>query len=63
MNDDFQLDGLVERLEFAMSLDEIRFRDYGLDQEEVQRVRRFMLDWYKDLSLRLAEASDPMPDQ
>lgn len=55
-DDDFRLDGLVARIELGMSLDEARFREYGLDEAAILRVRRFLLAWYESLSMRLAEA-------
>ncbi|GII27034.1 hypothetical protein [Planotetraspora mira] len=43
------------RLETGLSLDDPVFTDYGLNADDVQQVRRFALDWYSDLCLRLAE--------
>jgi hypothetical protein len=45
----------VFRLETGLSLDDPVFMDYGLNADDVQQVRRFALDWYSDLCLRLAE--------
>lgn len=59
--DGFCLQNLAFRLETGLTMDNPIFMDYGLNVEQVQQLRRFALDRYTDLSLRLAEA-DIAPD-
>lgn len=61
--DDFQLETLAFQLEAGTAFDDRAFADYALRPEQVRNLRRFVLAWYEDLSLRLTEASDPMPDR
>ncbi|WP_285588035.1 nucleotidyl transferase AbiEii/AbiGii toxin family protein [Herbidospora sp. NBRC 101105] len=53
-DDDFNLIRLVDRLETAIETDERVFRQYGLSHDRIECIRQFALDWYNDLSLRLA---------
>lgn len=55
LDQELRREQLAYNLEQAMSLEEERFTAYGLDREAVQRLRQFMLAWYDDLSMRLAE--------
>ncbi|WP_062349492.1 nucleotidyl transferase AbiEii/AbiGii toxin family protein [Herbidospora yilanensis] len=52
--DRFSLTHLVERLETATYLDDQIFAQYDLSDDHLAEIRQFALDWYKDLSLRLA---------
>ncbi|MBC6458006.1 hypothetical protein [Actinomadura sp. HBU206391] len=52
---DFSLDRLAARLESAELRDDMEFADYGLDHEEVLRVKRFAAEWAQDINLRLLE--------
>nr|WP_062341416.1 nucleotidyl transferase AbiEii/AbiGii toxin family protein [Herbidospora sakaeratensis] len=53
--DRFSLVNLVERLETATYLDDQIFAQYDLSDEHLATIRQFALDWYNDLSLRLAQ--------
>ncbi|WP_157518456.1 hypothetical protein [Herbidospora mongoliensis] len=53
-DDDFNLIRLVDRLETAVETDARVFGHYNLTDDHIESIRQFALDWYKDLSLRLA---------
>lgn len=50
-------EGMVLRLEGGLAFADDVFREYGLDEAMIQRLRRFLLTWCEDLSMRLAEAA------
>ncbi|GAA2111168.1 hypothetical protein GCM10009780_66750 [Actinomadura alba] len=52
---DFSLERLAARLESAELRDDAEFAEYGLDHEEVLRVKRFAAEWAQDINLRLLE--------
>jgi hypothetical protein len=54
---DFSLERLASRLEASELRDEIEFEQYGLDYEEILRVKRFALEWAQDINMRLLEES------
>lgn len=45
------------RIEAALAFPDEVFTEYGLDHDEIRRIRRFLLSWYESLSMRLAEAT------
>ncbi|MGH3682478.1 MAG: nucleotidyl transferase AbiEii/AbiGii toxin family protein [Natronosporangium sp.] len=49
-------EGMVLRLEVGLAFPDDVFREYGLDEAMIRRLRRFLLTWCEDLSMRLAEA-------
>ncbi|GAA3846444.1 hypothetical protein GCM10022226_82520 [Sphaerisporangium flaviroseum] len=57
----FSLENLAFKLESGLTLDDALFAQYGLGEEEIFRVKSFILSWYEDVSLRLAE-TDVDPD-
>ncbi|MGI8329020.1 nucleotidyl transferase AbiEii/AbiGii toxin family protein [Actinomadura scrupuli] len=54
---DFSLERLASRLEAAEIRDDAEFEQYGLDHEEIQRIKRFAAEWAQDINLRLLEES------
>ncbi|MET8141129.1 nucleotidyl transferase AbiEii/AbiGii toxin family protein [Sphaerisporangium sp. NPDC005288] len=61
--DGFSLENLAFKLESGLTLDDALFAQYGLDEREIARVKAFILSWYEDLSLRIAEETELDPDQ
>ncbi|MFC4536204.1 nucleotidyl transferase AbiEii/AbiGii toxin family protein [Sphaerisporangium dianthi] len=60
--DGFSLENLAFKLESGLTLDDALFAQYGLDDDEIARVKAFVLAWYEDLSLRIAEETALDPD-
>ncbi|GII82575.1 hypothetical protein Ssi03_05650 [Sphaerisporangium siamense] len=60
--DGFTPEELAFKLEAGLAFDDAVFAQYGLDDDEIARVRSFILAWYEDLSLRLAEEGEIDPD-
>jgi predicted nucleotidyltransferase component of viral defense system len=54
-DEDFTPEGLILRLQTGVVIDDAEFIAYGLDEEDVTRLRRFLLAWCDDLAMRLAE--------
>jgi len=54
-DEEFQLEQLLFQLDAGMAFDDDAFAEYGLNQDEMLRLRRFLLAWYDDLAMRLAE--------
>jgi hypothetical protein len=52
---DLSLERLAARLESAELRDDMEFAEYGLDHEDVLRVKRFAAEWAQDINLRLLE--------
>jgi predicted nucleotidyltransferase component of viral defense system len=52
---DFDRDDLRFRLEAGTVVDDEEYMAYGLDRDEVDRLRRFLIAWCDDLSMRPAE--------
>lgn len=52
---DFSLQKLADRLERYEVSDETTFLAYGLDEEDIRRIRRFACEWAQDINLRLLE--------
>jgi hypothetical protein len=51
---DFSLEDLADRLGAIEELDDQAFNAYGLDGEEISRLRRWAEDWESDIRARLA---------
>jgi predicted nucleotidyltransferase component of viral defense system len=54
-DEELRLEQLLSQLDAGMAFDDDAFDEYGLDRDEVRRLRRFLLDWSNDLGMRLAE--------
>lgn len=54
-DEDFTREGLILRLQTGVAIDDGEFTAYGLHAEDVNRLRRFLLGWCDDMSVRLAE--------
>jgi predicted nucleotidyltransferase component of viral defense system len=54
-HDDFSLERLVSRLERYELQDDSAFVIYGLDHEDILRIKKFALEWAQDINLRLLE--------
>lgn len=54
-DEEFQLETLRYQLDTAIAFDDYAFAQYGLDQERLRQLRRFLLAWSEDLAMRLAE--------
>lgn len=52
---EFSLERLASRLELAELRGDDQFEQYGLDHEEILRVKRFAAEWAQDINLRLLE--------
>ncbi|GAA0429283.1 hypothetical protein Acor_40070 [Acrocarpospora corrugata] len=59
--DNFTPQALAFELETALVYDEEAYAQYGLSPEEIARVKRFALNWYEDLSMRIAEEAEIDP--
>lgn len=57
-DDEWRLEDLLQRLEAVDFLAEEAFAAYGLDEEQIRRVRRFAYAWVEDIKLRRVEDGD-----
>jgi hypothetical protein len=55
-DEEFRLETFSSQLDAGITFNDDVFTSCGLDQAKVRRLRRFLLDWSDDLSMRLAEA-------
>jgi hypothetical protein len=56
-DDEFSLETLRFQLDAGIAFADAAYEPYGLGHEEVSRLRRFLIAWSEDLSLRLIEDS------
>ncbi|WP_433497512.1 nucleotidyl transferase AbiEii/AbiGii toxin family protein [Sphaerimonospora sp. CA-214678] len=57
-DDDWRTEHLIERLETVDLLADEAFGDYGLDEERIAEVRRFVYAWVEDIKLRRVDDGD-----
>jgi predicted nucleotidyltransferase component of viral defense system len=60
-DDEFSLETLRFQLDAGIAFDDAVFEGYGLTSEEILRLRRFLVTWSEDLSMRLAEEAHLSP--
>lgn len=60
--DGFSAEELAFALEAGLALDDAAFARYGLTEPEIAEVKAFVLGWYEDLLLRIAEETEVDPD-
>jgi hypothetical protein len=54
-DDEFRLETLKYQLDAGIAFADAAFERYGLDAAEISELRRFLIEWCDDLSMRLAE--------
>ncbi|MCK2221611.1 nucleotidyl transferase AbiEii/AbiGii toxin family protein [Actinomadura sp. ATCC 31491] len=57
-HDSFSVHELLMRLEYVELMDDEAFEAYGLAEERVREIRRFVQGWVEDIKLRRADDGD-----